>query len=200
MDWLQFIPVMEYNQENQPTNYSLSPEAWGRFMCKIFDLWHEDFTNNRPAPNIRFIENAFHAHLGLSSPECTYMDECVTYLVLEHNGDVFSCDYLVGNETKLGNIHSHKMIEMLNSPQQLSFGKAKRKIHDDCTSCQWQSYCFGGCPKYRDKQTQKYYFCESWKMFLDHSKSRFIPIAETYRKNNPAFDRKTLDLSGHFFT
>ena len=108
--------------------YSLSPEAWGRFMCKIFDLWHEDFTNNRPAPNIRFIENAFHAHLGMTSPECTYMDECGNYLVLEYNGDVFSCDYLVGTETKLGNIHSHKMIEMLNSPQQLGFGKVKRNM------------------------------------------------------------------------
>jgi uncharacterized protein len=199
MDWLQFIPVTEYAEDDQPTPYSISPTAWGMFMCKIFDLWHDDFINNRQAPSIRFIENAFHARMGLGSPECTFMDECGNYLVLEYNGDVFSCDYLVGVETKLGNIHSDNMIEMLNSDQQLSFGKAKQKMHDDCKNCRWLPYCYGGCPKYRYEPTRKYYFCESWQMFLKHSDDRLQAIAATYRKNNPSASSNTLDVSGYFY-
>ncbi|MFZ4398777.1 MAG: anaerobic sulfatase maturase [Bacteroidales bacterium] len=198
MLWLQFIPVTEYNHDNELSDFSVSPEAWGKFMCSIFDLWHIDFITNNMPPIIRFIENAFHSHIGISATECTFSEECGNYLVLEHNGDVFSCDYLVGKDTKLGNIHQKKLIEMLNSSQQNAFGKAKKNHHVDCSTCHWLNYCYGGCPKYRNIDSQKSYFCESWKMFLNYSESRFIPIVETYLRNNPSINKQTLDISGYF--
>jgi len=198
MQWLQFIPVMEKNDNGEFADFSIKADEWGQFMCTVFDLWYHDFISNTDAPFIRFIEDAFHAHLGLSAPECTYMEECGNYLVLEHNGDIFSCDYLVGATTKLGNIHHQNLIDMLNSQQQNSFGENKKNIHSDCKHCRWLKYCYGGCPKYRDQHTHKYYFCESWKTFLNYTESRFTPIIELYKKKNTHTNQEPLDISGYF--
>lgn len=198
MDWQQFIPVFEYDTSGKPAEFSVSPLDWGHFMCHIFDRWYDDFAGKGQAPSIRFIENAFHGFLGMSAPECTFMEECGNYLVLEHNGDIFSCDYLVSQNTLLGNIHQKRLIEMLNSSLQISFGMDKKNRHKDCESCQWLQYCYGGCPKYRNTDDGKYIFCESWKMFLEHSETRFLDLAEKYRQNNPGFKGDTLDASGYF--
>lgn len=197
MNWLQFIPVMEKKAAEQMADFSLTPDKWGIFLCDIFDLWHFDFITNNSAPSIRFIEDAFHSHLGFDAPECTFAESCGNYLVLEQNGDVFSCDYLVSENTKLGNIHEIKLIDMLNSRQQYNFGDEKKNIHIDCNNCQWLKHCYGGCPKYRDLQSRKYYFCESWKMFLNYSNLRFKPLIETFKQNNPNY-KSTIDISGYF--
>jgi uncharacterized protein len=198
MLWLQFIPVSESKSDGNFADFSVSPEKWGAFMCSIFDLWYSDFITNNQPPSIRFIENAFHTHLGLNPPECTYQKTCGDYLVLEHNGDVFSCDYLVNANTRLGNIHSNNLKEMLNGIQQLAFGEAKLKLHSDCKNCKFLFHCNGGCPKYRNLKTQKYNFCESYKMFLNYSESRLILISKEFKKNNPNIGKEVMDLSGFF--
>lgn len=197
MSWLQYIPVMERNEKGEIMDFSVSPFQWGKFMCHIFDYWYQDYIQQNNAPNIRFIENAFQMHLGMESPECTYSENCGNYLVLEHNGDVFSCDYLVNHHTKLGNIHKSRLIELLNSKQQSDFGAIKTQINTECKNCKFLSYCHGGCPKYRNSANQKYEFCESWKRFLEYSHDRLSKLANDFRKNNPDFQR-TLDLSGYF--
>jgi uncharacterized protein len=195
MDWLQFIPVYENDSTGIPASYALKEEAWGVFMCRIFDLWHTDLEKGAAPPSIRFIENALHSHLGLESPECTYQETCGKYLVVEHQGDVFSCDYLVGKNTLLGNIRSENLFAMLNSQQQRSFGQIKQLVHAGCTHCPWLAYCHNGCPKYRDA-SGKYRFCSSWKMFLEHSNSRLTTLADLYRINNPGYKNDTMDVSG----
>jgi uncharacterized protein len=198
MLWLQFIPVCETDDKGEITDFSVPPEDWGLFMCKIFDLWYDDFMANRQAPNIRFIENAFQAHLGMNASECTFAKNCGSYLVLEHNGDVFSCDYRVDSNTRLGNINENRLTDMLNSPQQLGFGNEKSNTAADCNTCHWKRFCYGGCPRYRNKITHAYYYCNSWKKFLIHSESRLIELAGNFRQNNPHFSGGTLDLSGYF--
>lgn len=107
------------------SDFSVSPEGWGSFMQQIFDLWYYDFERNE-APQIRFIENAFQMMVGLPSPECTFTETFGDYVVLEHNGDVYSCDYFVNQHTLLGNIHQKTIQEMLNSAQQHQFGVIKK--------------------------------------------------------------------------
>ena len=36
--------------------------------------------------------------------------------VVEHNGDVFPCDFFVEEHLKLGNINTESLSDMLNSP------------------------------------------------------------------------------------
>lgn len=196
MKWLQFIPVMEKNREGKLLDFSISSEDWGMFLDRIFKRWFDDFVNETDAPSIRFIEDVLHMQLGMDSPECTYMDACGTYLVLEHNGDVFSCDFLVDDKTLIGNIHSNRLIDMLNSPQQTAFGNAKSIRPSECMSCEWLNHCYGGCPKYRD-ENNKYFFCIGWKYFLNQNKQQLKDIAEAYKTINGK-PMQTFDGSGMF--
>lgn len=197
MDWLQFIPVAEHAPDGKLSGYSVTPSLWGAFMCKIFDLWHHDHSVNGNAPSIRFIENALHAHLGMAIPECTYSTGCGSYLVVEHNGDVFSCDYLVGDSTHLGNIHCHRLFDLLNGEQHNAFATEKVNLPEVCGHCQWKTFCYGGCLKYRDPEG-KYLFCESWKQFLQHSEFRIKELVLKLKLQNPAKTNDTLDVSGLF--
>ena len=51
--------------------------------------------------------------MGVSPGICAYSKECGHAGVMEHNGDVYSCDHFVFPESKLGNIRDHSLIAML---------------------------------------------------------------------------------------
>ncbi len=195
--WLQVNPVMERDISGQPKDFSVDPKELGRFYCRIFDRWFDDYASGRHAPVIRFIENAFHVHLGFGMPECSFMKECGVYLVVEHNGDVYSCDFFVNTEDKLGNIHDSRLIDMLNSEQQHNFGQRKRNLNEECLTCPWQSMCYGGCPKYRDPVSQNSYFCEAYKTFFAYSNERFQLLAKLWRQQSTG-RKGTFDASGYF--
>ena len=83
----------------------------------------------------------FYTYVGLVSPECTMMKTCGPYIVVEHNGDVYSCDFFVEPKWKLGNIKTGKMINMLNSKKQAQFALAKAQLPIDCRKCTWLRHC-----------------------------------------------------------
>lgn len=195
--WLQFIPVYEPDSQGNPKNFSLGTDDWGKFMCAIFDLWFNDYIHGKQAPVIRFIENTFHSHLGITSPECTTKEACGDYLMVEHNGDVYSCDFFTDGEHLLGNIHHDRLIDMLHSPAQLKFGNEKHQMAEECLHCYWQSFCYGGCPKYRDHAAFRNHFCESNKMFLEYSNARFQYLKNHWLKANPGFMGEVFDISGY---
>jgi len=35
-------------EERNRHKYSLMPELYGRFLCNLFDLWHNDFIREKP--------------------------------------------------------------------------------------------------------------------------------------------------------
>jgi uncharacterized protein len=100
------------------------------------------------------------------------MRECGVYVVVEHNGDVYSCDFFVDPEWKLGNIMKDDILEMLNSPLQRKFGQMKADLPPECVACKWLERCWGGCTKdrLRNPQTQRScHFCKSHMIFLEHA-------------------------------
>ncbi len=184
VDFIQFIPIFE-KEGDKLEPFSVLPEDYGNFLVKIWELWLADF-NRGKAPNIRTFEAIFANYLGLPSSECTFANECGNYLVVEHNGDVFSCDYFVQPETKLGNIQTHSLDEMLNSAKQKEFGLRKRKKNSDCSACKYYKFCYGGCPKYRfSKNGESFnYHCNAYKIFFDKAHSFFLKMSEEWKIKN----------------
>ncbi|MBT3207604.1 MAG: anaerobic sulfatase maturase [Bacteroidetes bacterium] len=196
--WLQFNPVFEKDRNNQILDFSVSAKELGGFMCKIFDLWYADFIRDGgSAPIVRFIENTFHAHIGHQVPECSFQKTCGGYLVVEHNGDVYSCDFFVNKKNKLGNIHQNRLIDMLNSKKQHTFGELKAEIDNDCKKCPWLEMCYGGCPKYRNAKNLQY-FCSAYKQFFSYSNHRLSELAKAWKKHNQTTQKMTFDASGYF--
>jgi uncharacterized protein len=74
--------------------------------------------------------------------------------VIEHNGDLYTCDHFVVPEYLLGNIHQTPISELMNSDKQYYFGRDKMDaLPQQCRSCKWLFACNGGCPKDRFLKT-----------------------------------------------
>lgn len=185
--YMQFIPIVETDPQNpnQAAPFSADPNAFGSFLCKIFDLWYDDIDlqDLRQTTSVRFIDSILHRYIDKEIPDCVLQKECGNYLVVEHNGDCYSCDFLVSKETLLGNIHKSDLFALLNSPKQQNFGRQKMKHKSRCLRCDWYKLCYGGCPKDRIRDPESHNhnrFCQSYQQFFAHAHQRCLYLAQRF--------------------
>ena len=202
LNFMQFIPIVEtdINHPEMASKFSVSGEKYGSFLCQIFDLWMEDYAKGTNTTSVRHIESVFFRYMGMGAPECALMRECGVYLVVEHNGDIYPCDFFVRPELKLGNLHHDQLSDLLNSEEMTSFGMQKTKLPENCLSCKWKFYCYGGCVKdrVRDQRDEgNNHFCIAYKMFLQHADPFMKSMAADYHRQKSQ-ENKTFDASGFF--
>jgi len=187
LTYMQFIPCVELSPENDGAiaPFSVSAEAYGEFLCTVFDLWRADFADELPTTSIRFFESLLFVYAGFPAPECTLAGECGPYVVVEHNGDVYSCDFFVEEPFRLGNVMEGRLDEMLNSAVQLRFGKRKADLAPSCRECQWLRLCRGGCVKDRvhnPHDPKANYLCRAFKHFFAHADGDMRRLVAEWRK------------------
>lgn len=185
--YLGFLPVVERmpGTEASVTPHTPSAEAYGAFLCKIFDEWTERDTGRIA---VQVFEEASRPARGLEHSLCTFRETCGQIPVLEHNGDFFPCDYFVDREHRLGNIRETPLCGLLESPVQRAFGEAKRDaLPRYCRECEVLPMCNGGCPKHRfirtpDGEPGLNYLCAGLKRFFLHSRE---PLARMASREQP---------------
>ena len=187
LNWMQFIPIVETDKKDpsRASDFSVTAEKYGEFLCKIFDLWMADFQNGQPVTHVRHFDSVFYSYAGMEPPQCSMMKECGPYVAVEHNGNVYSCDFFVESKWKLGNIMNNRLTDMLNSKKQKTFGAAKSVLPGECRKCTWLNKCYGGCTKDRIKDPRdhrKPRFCKSYKMFFAHADKRLKILADSWRQ------------------
>lgn len=162
---MQFIPCLEFGPDSAaPVSFSLLPAQYGRLLCKLFDLWCECNVS------IRFFENVLQAYKRRSVMECAFRESCGTYLVVEYDGSLYSCDFFVEPKWYLGNVKRVGLEEALHSETQMHFGRSMKVVENSCSACEWQFVCHGGCGKYRFEN--RFYYCEAYKSFFRYADSR----------------------------
>jgi len=186
---MQFIPCVETDPGSpaRASSFSVSPKEYGDFLIKLFDLWLLDVHDGVAATSIRYFDSVFHAYVGLSAPDCTLAERCGNYLVVEYNGDVFSCDFFVQPQWRLGNLLEGQLIEMANSPRQREFGALKAARPDVCSGCRWLRLCYGGCTKdrFRDPADRgNMHFCQSHMMFFEHADRPLRDLASVWLRRH----------------
>ncbi len=207
LTYMQFIPVVETdkNDPSKAADFSVSSEDYGHFLNALFDLWLADFINGEPTTSVRHFESIFYGYVGFPAPECTMKDKCGSYVVVEHNGNVYSCDFFVEPEWQLGNVMQNQIIEMLNSQKQQEFGLLKTHLPFECKQCKWLKKCYGGCTKDKMKDPRdglKPRFCTSYKIFFEHADEALKNIAEQWKhqqgQDEPYYDPKTYNAFEDF--
>ena len=160
-----------YRQEgNLVTDRTVNAESFGRFLIAIFDEWVQ-----RDVGNVFVItfDVALGSWLGQHNA-CIVAPTCGGALVLEHNGDVYSCDHFVEPEHKLGNVNRTPLAALVNSEKQRRFGDAKRDtLPSYCKECPVLFACYGECPRNRFIETPTgerglNYLCAGYKAFFTH--------------------------------
>lgn len=166
VEYMQFIPLSEFNPDGSPMEFTISAEEYGRFMCEIFDLWWPE----RRKVRVRFFDNLAESLAGMKPGSCTMHETCDSYVVVEYNGDIYPCDFFVEKEWKLGNITMDSWGEISRRVKRYSFASKKTLAHPECQVCEYQSICHGGCPKSRQGPNKRFedldWFCGAYKMIF----------------------------------
>ncbi|AUU86090.1 anaerobic sulfatase maturase [Leclercia sp. LSNIH1] len=160
---IQFIPLVE-----PAFPWSVTPEGWGEFLCAIFNEWLEQDVGE---VFIQFFDNLLGVWTGQPATLCTMQPTCGQSLLVEKNGDVYSCDHFVSPEYKLGNLKQDSMAVLASSPFQRQFGQEKARLSSRCMNCHWRFACHGGCPKHRiiaEGNEAQNYLCEGYLAFFRH--------------------------------
>lgn len=169
--YMQFIECVEWDQNGNLLPYAITPEAWATFITTIFDEW---FATDTKQVSIRLFDSiASRIQTGCAN-SCSMGLDCRSYFVVEHNGDVYPCDFFVRPELCLGNIFTHDWDELWDNPLHTTFGKRKSTWNESCQACPWRSFCNGDCPKNRtghdaskDSRTLSH-LCPAWKRIYAH--------------------------------
>jgi uncharacterized protein len=191
LDYMQFIPCVETDPADpgRAAPFSVTAEAYGEFLCRLFDRWRSDFHDGVPSTSVRFFESLLFSYAGFEPPDCTLCETCGSYLVVEHNGDVYACDFFVEPAWKLGNVMSDGLVSLFGSDKQREFGARKAALPGPCTACPWLDRCRGGCPKDRVRDPHDRgvsHFCGAYKMFFEHADTDLKLLADTWRKKDEA--------------
>ncbi len=167
------------------TEWSVDPEDWGYFLCRIFDRWvNQDIGKVM----VNQFETLVAQHLGLPSQICVYSETCGNALAVENDGSLYSCDHYVYPEYRLGYLQSARLDRMAYSPEQARFGQAKSKtLPQYCRRCPYLTDCWGECPKNRfirtpDGEPGLNYLCRGFKQFFAHALPEVDRIVARLRK------------------
>lgn len=173
----QYIPCVEYDAHGMPLPWSITGEEWGRFLLDIFEVWYPQDVR---AISIRQFDSILSKLLTGKATVCTMGDSCASYFVVEHNGDVYPCDFFVEPSLKLGNIQEEKgWGKFLASPLYQRFGAQKRHLSADCANCPYLGFCYGDCVKHRlPIQATSSILCEGWKLFYANTLSIFKELSQ----------------------
>ena len=184
--FLQFTPIVERltrhedgrtlasladKDEISLSEASVTPEQWGYFLCAIFDEWVRKDVGKI---FVEIFDCTLANWMGISPGICAYSKECGHAGVMEHNGDVYSCDHFVFPEYKLGNIRDHSLIDMLYGEQQQEFSRLKHSsLPRQCKECDMEFACHGECPKNRFMKDQYgdsglNYLCPGYYHYYQH--------------------------------
>lgn len=153
------------------TPWSVQPAAYGAFLSKIFDEWVQHDVGR---VFVQQFDVALASWLGEPPGLCVFSKNCGRGLAMEHNGDVYSCDHYVYPAYRLGNLAETSLAEMVDSPRQQEFGRAKSEsLPQYCRECPVRFACHGGCPKYRFLRTPTgeaglNYLCAGYRRFFTH--------------------------------
>lgn len=153
------------------TAQSVEREAYGDFLIAVFDEW---VRNDVGTVHVMNFEWALASWLQLPASVCLFAPRCGKALIVEHSGEVYSCDHFMYPDYRLGNIVEDDLQTLAASEAQQAFGAAKEtSLPAYCQRCPYLFACHGECPKNRftrtpDGEAGLNYLCPSYKKYFAH--------------------------------
>jgi uncharacterized protein len=200
-NFIQFIPIVErdnktgFQEGEMVTDRSVRSEQWGRFLICIFDEW---VRRDVGRVFVQIFDAALAAWSGSPASLCIFSPTCGTALVMEHNGDLYSCDHFVEPKHFLGNINEKHMAQLAASEKQRHFGQIKlNSLPSHCRNCEVRFACHGECPKNRFIKTPGgeaglNYLCAGYKAFFRH-----IDGSMRFMANELRYGRAPANIMNH---
>ncbi len=178
-DYIQFIACLDpLGEERGGRPWSLTPPAYGKFLCRVFDLWYTDWERG-DYHSVRLFDDYIHILLGDGAGTCATCGKCGAYFVVEGDGSVYPCDFFALDEWKMGKLPEDKLADLAKCDKARAFllsGAAKPR---ECAGCKYSRICNGGCKNdwFTDDGGPHNYFCAAFRQLLDYALPRMMNIA-----------------------
>ena len=175
--FMQFIPCVEVDPDTgEIASFSVSPEQYGDFMCAVFDQW---YNGGHPEGSVRDFEAILVAYMGQDAPLCCYQKECGSYLVVEYNGDLYPCDFLVRDDLYMGNLLDGPLDDVFESEALAHFRALKADSRPECRACQWLQLCNQGCFRFVNLGGRhRHHLCRAYQQFFAYSQEGFVVLRD----------------------
>ena len=174
-------------------DFAIAGEEYGDFLLDLFEAWKPDAAKvsirDFDAVRRRLIDERalVRRSPGEGGDICTMGACCDAYLLVEHNGDVYPCDFFMRDEWRLGNLMETPLAVIYDSPLRARFSALKSAPIAQCEGCEWLALCHGGCTKDReaagDPEKVATALCAGWKKFLAHA-TPFFTEFDAQRKRD----------------
>jgi uncharacterized protein len=210
VEFIQFLPIIEREADPEAqrlglplavppslkqaetamavTPWTVEPEPYGEFLITIFDEWLKKDVGRIFVMNFEWSLGAW---VGAPAGVCYLAPRCGLNPIIEHNGDVFSCDHFMYPAYRLGNILTDGLGNMIRSNRQMAFGASKEtSLPGYCRKCDYLFACRGGCPKHRftntpDGEPGLNYLCPGLMKFYNHVNPHMKQMVNLIRQGLP---------------
>lgn len=183
--WHQYIPLVELDQKGARLPFTITGEQWGRFLNDLFDSWYPDDTRR---VSIRHFDSVLQLLAHGTYAQCTMAGSCSSYVVVEHNGEIYPCDFYVEPELRLGKVDKNGLAAARRTPQEARFAAQKSRWPEECARCPYLMLCSGDCPRMRLDDGRSL-LCDGWKAFYARNLDTFRSLAQTVPGYNGGVDR-----------
>jgi len=178
----QYIPCVEFRDDGKPQPFTIRGEEWGDFLCEIYDEWSKWDIHR---VSIRLFDSIIGRLVDGRLSVCDMGPDCRHYFVVEHNGDVYPCDFYVRPEFRLGNVMASSWERIYHSRVYALFGARKASLPAFCNRCEFLELCFGDCPRHRagagEGQDRVSWLCPGYRQFFSHALPGLRAIADELR-------------------
>lgn len=168
---------------------SVQRGAYGDFLIAVFDEW---VRNDVGTVHVMNFEWALASWMQLPATVCLFSKRCGKAMIVEHGGDVYSCDHFMYPEYRIGNVLQDALAALADSPAQQAFGSAKEdRLPEYCRRCPYLFACNGECPKNRfaqspDGESGMNYLCPSYEKYFRHITQAMNGMAQLLANGMPA--------------
>lgn len=190
-NYMQFIACLDPLSETRGQHkWSLSPTAYGNFLCCLFDLWYQDWEQG-DYHSIRLFDDYIHLLLGEPGSTCATCGQCGGYFVVEGDGSVYPCDFYVLDRWKAGRLGDSSLADIGAGAVFQSFLAWGQEKPAECAVCPWRRLCNGGCKNdwVQTDDGPHNYYCESFHTLFNHAGERMLHIAQAEIQLRRKLDR-----------
>ena len=177
--YLQFIPLIDNLGEE--SDFSLTPEDYGRFLVETFELYYRDIMNGKYV-SVRDFDSYINMLRGMPPSSCAMAGKCGGYFTVEADGSVYPCDFYVTDEYRIGNVTESSFFSLIKSEGLQLFVNGSVTESEQCRECKWFRLCRGGCRRHREPFPTINKFCRAYSYFFGKCYDKMCKIADMLRR------------------
>ena len=169
--WVQFIPIVVRLPEGGFSPESVTPEGYGEFLCRVFDLWYQDWERGQ-YHSVRLFDDYVHLLLGDGARPAFagWPRSAAGPRWWRRTAASTPATTLWTRSTGWAHWALTNFVICWTAPPWRASAGQSVKI---CPRCPWYKFCGGGCPKDRFGGGP-YYLCGGLKKLFAHS----VPVLE----------------------